>query len=245
MTWLDEAYTFGFLATLAPGIRLYLVTGATYLGTAVADRVNDRRVRRLEGPRTQSSRTTGVLIGDVEYRAEQSKTRGQIAEWGTWDAQRGVYAVEIPEHVRRPYDDEPVRHYVWVKPPYVAAALKASPLTATFAALLLSVALGSIMWGGPHFGFPAGGLPEAIWDKYEVSVEEDLPDDPRVNQKFEDVTVLVPASSSAIRGYGEPVRGCTIDAGGGIETLTVMCPDERGQMSELVPFLDTPQEWFP
>jgi hypothetical protein len=244
MQWLDDVYAIGFLGTLAVGVLLYLVTGAMYLVTMVADLVNNLRVRRLAGPPTREFRTSRPLIGDVDYQVGQSGIREEIAGWGTWDAQRGVYAVEIPER-HRDSDDDPVRHYVWVKPPYVAAALKASPFTAAFAALLLSFALGSIMWGGLHFGFSAGGLPQAVWDKYRISVDEDLPSDPGVNERFEDVTILVPTSSYAVRGYGKPVSGCTIDAGSGIETLTVACPDGYGHMHELIALPDTPQEWFP
>ncbi|MEZ5159191.1 MAG: hypothetical protein R2720_12385 [Candidatus Nanopelagicales bacterium] len=245
MQWLDEAYMIGFLGVLAVGILLYVVTGAMYLYAMVAGSVNVLRIRRLEGPQTRDLGNTGTSIGDYEYQAGQSQVRAEIAEWGAWDAQRGVYVVEVPEPERKSYDPDPVRYYVWVKPPYVAAAIKAAPFTTVAAALLLSFALGSIMWGGLHFGFSAGGLSQAVWDKYHVTVDEDLPSDPGVGEVFEDVTVLVPRPSFEQQGYGEPVHGCRVDAGGGIENLVVACPDEYGEMHRLFPASNRPKEWFP
>lgn len=77
----------------------------------------------------------------------------------------------------------------------------------------------------------------AVKDKYAVRWISDLPAQPAPNQRIGGVSVLQDGESSR-------TEGCVVDAGGGIDSLSVRCPDRDGRYRELPEAFLRPPEWF-
>ncbi len=235
----DEAYAAALWVALAFGAVLWLVAGLFATLNHLGHFSHRHTMRRLRGTGPRSLRDTQSMLGTDSDSFSRRAIRSDIAEYGAWDSSRGVYVVRLPVE-RTTEGDDGIRCYAWTKPHYVLDSVMWSPLSVAVAAVLVYLMLGSYMAGGLHYGFPPGGLAQALEDKYGAHVAVSLPQEPALNQVFEGVFVTQYDSDDSASTYPD----CTVNAAGGIETLTVLCPDQSGYLRELHQRLDMPRRWF-
>lgn len=116
VSWPDDVYLWTFIGKLGLGVLLFGFAGLVRLASGLADVMEEHRIHRLRPPVT-TFEETAAKVGSADYRQDQSEIRDLIRDHGRWDAELGLYVVQMPESDRPVRGDGAVRYYAWARPP--------------------------------------------------------------------------------------------------------------------------------